>query len=123
MDEAPQAPWHPIPLVELAIFAGLVLTVVGLITGPLERPELILAGMALIALASCELSIREHFAGYRSHSALLALLVAFAVGAVLWWATERRVVVVAGAAVTFAPAFWLLRAEFARRAGGLTWRA
>ena len=123
IDEAPKAPWHPIPLVELMILGGLVLTVVGVATGPAERPELIIGGIVMIALASCELSIREHFAGYRSHSALLALVVAFAAGAVLWWATEQRVVVILGAAAVFAPAFFALRAEFARRAGGLTWRA
>ena len=33
---------------------------------------MLVCGFALVTLASLELSLREHFSGYRSHSALLA---------------------------------------------------
>jgi hypothetical protein len=123
MEEAPQAPWHPVPLVELAIFAGLVLSVVGFFSEGDARATLILGGLVLIALASGELAIREHMAGYRSHSALLALLVGFAAGALLWFGFQDRVISLIGAAVVFPPAFLLLRRTFVDRSGGLTWRA
>jgi hypothetical protein len=123
LEEAPKAPWHPVPLVELSILAGLILSVIGFLSEGDRRPVLIVGGLALIAVASCELAIREHFAGYRSHSALLALLLAFGVGAVCWFASEDRYVVIAGAAIAFGPAFWAMRRSFVDRSGGLTWRA
>jgi hypothetical protein len=123
LEEAPKAPWHPVPLVELAILAGLVLSVIGFFSEGNTRATLILGGLVLIALASGELAIREHFAGYRSHSALLAMLVGFAAGALLWFGFQDRVVSLVGAAVVFGPAFLVLRRTFTDRSGGLTWRA
>src|SRR5688572_32718941 len=64
--EAPRAPWHPFPLVELSILAGLVMVVVAFVSDPGEpRTTLLFCGLALIGIASMELAIREHLAGYR----------------------------------------------------------
>ncbi|MBK5232662.1 MAG: hypothetical protein JJE13_06740 [Thermoleophilia bacterium] len=54
---------------ELAVLAGLILIVVGAITG---NPTQLAIGLALGSLGGLELSVREHFAGFRSHTTLLA---------------------------------------------------
>jgi len=87
--EAPPAPWGSFPLMELSVLAGLILIVVGAITG---NPTQLAIGLALGSLGGLELSIREHFAGFRSHTTLLAGVVFvlatgiayFAVTLVLW---------------------------------------
>src|SRR3954453_13797412 len=98
MDEAPKAPWSPFPLVELCIFIGLVLLVVGFAT---KHALFVLCGVGLVGIASLELAIREHFTGYRSHSSLLALAAAVATMAVLGIAigVDRLAAVIAGAVV------------------------
>src|SRR4051812_24043687 len=72
LEEAPKAPWSPFPLVELCILLGIVLIVWGFLGGGSRRGAMLGCGFALVSLSGLELSIREHFAGYRSHSALLA---------------------------------------------------
>src|SRR3954467_11980533 len=78
-EEAPKAPWSPFPLVELCILAALVLIVAGVVAHGHRRAVLLACGIGLACLAGLELSVREHFAGYRSHSALLAGAAAVAV--------------------------------------------
>lgn len=125
LDEAPPAPWHPFPLTELLILLGLILIVVGLVT---QRIEVLGGGLLVVAASSTELSAREHFAGYRSHSSLLAgvaavvvatgaglLLAVLDVGIPVW-----SLLVVA--AVTFGVLFWWLRRAFRNRTGGLSFR-
>jgi hypothetical protein len=76
----PHAPWHPVPLTEIAIVAGLVAFGVGLksgANGPLA------VGLVVLGLAVLELTAREHFAGFRSHSLLLALILTVALAAAL----------------------------------------
>jgi hypothetical protein len=73
-DERPPAPWGSFPLVEIIVLIGIVMLVIGLIVGTDEArgQTLLFTGLALASLAGLELSIREHFAGFRSHTALLA---------------------------------------------------
>ena len=127
-DEAPRAPWGSFPLTELAILIGLVMLVGGfLIAGP--RGTLMIAvGITLAALGGLELAIREHFAGYRSHSALLAMAcavlsagLAFTLGIVAFGSVLALIPVAIGAAV-FVPAFLWLRGAFRRASGGLSFR-
>jgi hypothetical protein len=124
MDEAPKAPWSPFPLVELVVLVALVLIVVGFVTDGSRRGALLGCGFALVTLAGLELAIREHFAGYRSHSTLLAAAAAIAVDAPLYLLTgiPQLVLLVAGLAI-FGLVHVLLRGAFRRRSGGLGFRA
>jgi hypothetical protein len=123
LNEAPQAPWHPLPLVELAIFAGLVLVVLGFVVGGRAGFVLAAGGLILVALASLELTIREHFSGYRSHSALLAAVVAVGLMAGLAFTGLPHVAVVLAGVLAGGLAFFGLRRTFQAKAGGLSWRA
>jgi hypothetical protein len=78
-DERPKAPWAPFPLVELVVLLALVLLVAGFAVRGHRGTVMIGAGLVLGTLAGLELSIREHFAGYRSHTALLSGATALAV--------------------------------------------
>ena len=123
LEEAPKPPWHPFPLVELCILGGLVLMVVGFVHGGNRGGLFVVCGLALVGLASLELAIREHFAGYRSHSSLLALAGAVVTMGVLGigLGVARLVAIVAGG-VVFVAAFLVLRAAFRRRTGGMAFR-
>src|SRR3954466_12178064 len=116
LDEAPKAPWSPFPLVELCILLGLVLVVWGFVGGGDRRGVLLGCGFALVSLAALELSIREHFSGYRSHSTLLSGAAAVLVALPLFFLTSLRQEVLLGVGlVVFAAAFAGLRRVFRRR--------
>jgi len=122
-EEAPKAPWSPFPLVELCILAALVLIVAGLVTHGSRRGALLAFGIALACLAGLELSVREHFAGYRSHSALLAGTAAVAVAVPLYLLTGLpQVVLLAVGVLVYSLAFLGLRRAFQARTGGLGFR-
>src|SRR6266550_1328338 len=72
-DERPKAPWHPFPLVELCVLVGLVLIVLGAITGlDTDRGRLaLMCGLVLASLGGLDTALREHFNGYRSHTSVL----------------------------------------------------
>jgi hypothetical protein len=124
MAEAPKAPWSPFPLVELCILLGIVLIVLAVAGGPSKRTVLLACGFALVSLSGLELSLREHFAGFRSHSSLLAGAAAVAVDVPLYFLTKLPQEALLGVAVVvFALAFQLLRTAFRHRAGGLGFRA
>jgi hypothetical protein len=123
--ERPQAPWGRFPLSELVVLLGIVLAVAGFVMQSREGTIMLLAGLALGSLAGLELAYREHFAGYRSHSSLLAACVSFGAGAVVVLALPGRVPVApvaVVAVVVFAVAFYLFREAFKRRSGGLGFR-
>jgi len=124
LEEAPKAPWYPFPLVELCILGGLVLMVVGFLKGGNRGGLFAVCGIGLVGLASLELAIREHFAGYRSHSSLLALAGGVATMALLGVGIgiSRIVAVVAGVLV-FVCVLLAARAAFRRRTGGIAFRA
>jgi hypothetical protein len=124
MEEAPKAPWSPFPLVELVILIALVLIVVGFFTDGPRRAALLGCGFVLVTLAGLELALREHFAGFRSHSTLLAAIAAIAVDAPLYLLTAiPQVVLLVIAVVVFAGVHVLARRAFGRRSGGLGFRA
>jgi len=66
----PDAIWAPFPLTEIGMSVGLVLFLIGFAGAPV----LLLAGVAVLVVVVAELCLREHFAGFRSHSILLAML-------------------------------------------------
>jgi hypothetical protein len=123
LHERPSAPWGSFPLSELIIFLGIVLILVGAVQGG-DGARFIVAGLVIAGLGGGELALREHMAGYRSHSALLAGAAAFVVvtvvalglGPVKLWA-----LVLLGIAV-FAATFYAMRELFKRRSGGLGFR-
>ena len=127
-DERPQAPWGSFPLTELTILVGLIMLVAGFASGSVRGTVMIAIGIALAALGGLELAIREHFAGYRSHSGLLALACAVLGGAVLGalgvlaFGSIIAVIPVAAGAIVFVPALIALRGAFRRASGGLSYR-
>lgn len=117
LEDRPKPPWHPVPLVELAVLVGLVLLVLGALRWDTDRGKLLLVfGMALGSLGGLDTALREHFAGYRSHTLLLSALPGVLAAAALYFARVPWPVVVAAAAVTFGGVFWALRRAFMRRA-------
>jgi len=84
-EERPPAPWGSFPLVEIVVLIGLVMLVAGLFVQGSQGRILLSTGLALGALAGLELSIREHFAGYRSHTVLLAAAAAVATLALFFY--------------------------------------
>ncbi len=71
--ERPRAPWHPWPLSELLIFVGAIGTLIGFARGSAGRPVLF-AGLGAVMLGTLEFTVREHLAGYRAHTAMLAAI-------------------------------------------------
>ena len=123
LDDAPRPPWHPVPLTELSILVALIVLAVAFLGGG-PQVALIAFGLVLVVLATGELALREHLAGYRSHSALLAGMSAIVLAAPLAaLARPPKAVVIAVAAVVFLLALQVLREVFRRRAGGVSWRA
>jgi hypothetical protein len=119
-DERPPAPWGSFPLVEIAVLVGIVILLIGLIGGGDRGPLLIGVGLGLAGLGGLELAIREHFAGFRSHSTLLAGIPAIAVLALLFYIGPDSLpplARVAIAAAIFAGAAYGLAMMFRRKAG------
>src|SRR3954454_10604064 len=124
MAEAPKAPWSPFPLVELCVLVAIVLIVLGFVTDGPRRAALLACGIALASLAGLELAIREHFAGFRSHSALLAGAAAVIVVVPLYFLTGLpRVVLPAAGVLVYTLGFVGLRRAFQARTGGIGVRA
>jgi hypothetical protein len=121
-DERPEAPWGNFPLIELSVLAGLIMLILGFFVVEGDRaPILIVAGLALGSIGGLDQAIREHFAGYASHTALLAGVPALAVLAALFYGGPDSLPPLARAGIAiavFAIAAWLLSREFSRRSGG-----
>ena len=120
LDERPPAPWGSFPLVEIAVLVGLVILLIGLIGGGDRGPLLIGVGLGLAGLGGLELAIREHFAGFRSHSTLLAGVPALASLALLFYAAPESLAPLARvgiSAAVFAASFYGLATMFRRKAG------
>jgi len=121
--QRPAAPWGNFPLSELLVLLGLVLIVWGLLSGSGGR-ERLAAGLVIASLGGGELALREHLAGFRSHSTLIAGVATFVsitglavgTGPVALW-----VLGVVGLAV-FGGTFYAMRELFRRRSGGLGFR-
>src|SRR3954454_22820764 len=88
-DERPPAPWGKFPLVELVVLLALIMLPLSFVVGGTRGKVMLTASLALGSLAGLELSIREHFAGYRSHTTLLAGACAFASMALVFFGGGR----------------------------------
>ena len=124
VDDRPPAPWGSFPLNELVVLLGIGLMIWGLATWSGGGTLRFGAGLAVTSLAGLELSLREHLAGFRSHTTLLAGVIAFLVvtALVLGFGHTRLWAVGLAAALAFAGSFYGLREVFKRRSGGLGFR-
>ena len=68
----PRAPWGAFPLSELCILLGLVALIAGALAWNPQGGRLVTGGLVLACLGGGEIALREHLAGYRSHTAPLA---------------------------------------------------
>jgi hypothetical protein len=110
--ERPPSPFGGLPISELAIFAGLIGVIVGLIRG--GGPALVV-GVLICTLGVLEVTGREHFSGYRSHTMLLAAIPAVGVelGLVaLIGEPRQRALLLLAVVPVYAILFWLLRKRF-----------
>ncbi len=71
-EERPPAPWGSFPLVEIVVLIAIAMLIGWLVVGGERGTALLATGLVLGSLAGLELSIREHFGGYRSHTVMLA---------------------------------------------------
>jgi hypothetical protein len=101
------------------VLVALVMLVAGFVVQGTRGAAMIGVGLALGALAGVELSIREHFAGYRSHTLVLSGGLGVAVLAALaFLAPSVWLPAALGAALaTFALTAWALTRAFRRRSG------
>ena len=108
----PDAIWAPFPLTEIGMAVGLVLFLAGFASGGAHGAWLLAIGVVVLAVVVAELCLREHFAGFRSHSLLLGLLPVTIVhmGVVLLVSSDWRgpLVLVVDLALAGGLAWWLL---------------
>jgi hypothetical protein len=122
-EDAPQPAWAPFPLTELAILISIVLLALGFFSHGSARGVLLGGGFVLVTLAAGELSVREHFAGYRSHSSLLAGICAVLAAVPFWLAPVPQELVLVVGVLVFFGALLAFRRAFMRRSGGVGFRA
>jgi lysylphosphatidylglycerol synthetase-like protein (DUF2156 family) len=119
-DERPPAPWGSFPLAELAILGGIVSLAIGVFGG---HETAIGVGVALAGLGGLEVAIREHLAGYRSHTTLIAgFAFVLTVGLIFYVLHQVLAIALPIGAVVFAVVFFLARRAFQRASGGLSYR-
>jgi len=117
LEDRPKPPWHPVPLVELCVLVGIVLLVLGALDIRSDRGKLMLVlGMALGSLGGLDTALREHLAGYRSHTTVIASLPAVTCAALLYFAGAPWPAVVVAAVAVLGAVFWWMRRVFMRRA-------
>ena len=108
----PPSPFGGLPISEFAILAGGVGLVVGIIRG---GGPAVIVGIVVCALGVLEVTAREHFSGYRSHTMLLAAFPAVGVEVAAVAAVgepSQRALLLLVVVPVYAGAFWLLRRRF-----------
>jgi hypothetical protein len=117
-EDRPKAPWAPIPLVEIAVFVGMVLLVIGVLSRSSTHGRVLLVtGLALGSLGGLDTAVREHFAGYRSHALVLAAFPAVATMTLTAVVRAPWFLVPALGIGIFAAVFTLLRGVWDRATG------
>jgi uncharacterized membrane protein YhiD involved in acid resistance len=107
----------------MVIFIGIVLLIAGFFVSPPQGFVMIAVGLGLGSLAGLELTIREHFAGFRSHTLLLSAAVGVPIFGVLLVATdESPALCLAVGGVAFGGSAWIFTNAFRRRSGGALFR-
>jgi hypothetical protein len=119
-EERPPAPWGNFPLAELTVLAGIVALAIGFLGGGVTAIAL---GVVLAGLGGMTTAAIEHFAGYRSHTTLLAgTAFVLVTGGLFYLGGLILAVCLAAGAVAFVAAFLLLRRAFQRASGGLSFK-
>jgi hypothetical protein len=119
------APWGPFPLTELVVLLAIGLLIGAFIVRGERGRTMLAAGLLLGSLGGLEVSIREHFAGYRSHTTIFAaaagvltiVVVTLIVHPIKLW------IVALIALAMFCLTFYLAREAFKRRSGGVGFKA
>jgi hypothetical protein len=70
----PRGPWGRVPITEITIAWGIVIMGFAFLRGEDARSPQVVAGAAVCAAGVLEVTVREHIAGYRSHTLLLSFL-------------------------------------------------
>ncbi|HUA44254.1 MAG TPA: hypothetical protein VMA77_03450 [Solirubrobacteraceae bacterium] len=110
--ERPQSPFGGLPVSELAILGGAIALVVGVIR---QGGPALIGGLILCLLGVGEVTAREHFSGYRSHTILLAAMpavVAEFVIALTVGPPRTKALLLVPVAAVFALCAWFLRRRF-----------
>ncbi len=110
----PPGPFGGLPVSEIAILAGVIGAVVGFLQG---GGAALYAGLAVCALGVIEVTAREHFSGFRSHSSLLAGIPAMVAGIVIFSLVgqpRQRSLVLLIIVPIYGSLFWFLRQRFRR---------
>jgi hypothetical protein len=119
-EERPPAPWGSFPLAELTVLAGIVMLAIGIFAA---SPTAIGVGVVLAGLGGLEVALREHLAGYRSHTTLLAGTVfVLVVGGLFYLAGLILAICLGVGSVAFLVALYLLRRRFQKASGGLSFK-
>lgn len=119
------APWGPFPLTELVVLLAIGLLIAAFVVRGERGRTMLAAGLLLGSLGGLEVSIREHFAGYRSHTTIFAgvagvltiVVVTLIVHPIKLWIVGIIALAVAGLT------FYLAREAFKKRSGGVGFRA
>jgi hypothetical protein len=97
--------------------------IAGFFVPPPRGFVMIAVGLGLGSLAGLELSVREHLAGYRSHTLLLSAAIGVPVFGALFLATTLSpAICVSAGLLAFGGAAWLFASAFSRRSGGALFR-
>ena len=110
--ERPPGPFGGLPISELAILAGGIVLVVGVVR---QGGPALIGGLILCVLGVTEVTAREHFSGYRSHTVLLAAVPAVVAEFVITLTVgppRIRALLLVPVAAVFAACAWFLRRRF-----------
>jgi hypothetical protein len=110
--ERPSSPFGGVPVSELAILAGAVSLVFGVIR---QGGPALIGGVILCLLGVTEVTAREHFSGYRSHTVLLAGIPAVVAEFVIELTVGPpaiRVLLLVPVGAVFVACAWFLRRRF-----------
>jgi hypothetical protein len=104
----------------LTVLAGIVMLVIGIFG---KNPTAIGVGVVLAGLGGLATAASEHFAGYRSHTTLLAGTVFVLVTGGLYYLAGLILAVCLGVgAVAFIATFFAARRAFQKASGGLSFK-
>jgi len=107
-------------LAELSVLAGIVMLAIGVFG---KNATALGVGVVLAGLGGLATAATEHFAGYRSHTTLLAGMVfVLVVGGLFYLAGLILAICLGVGAVAFVASFIALRRRFQRASGGLSFK-